>query len=293
MKETAIPEIHPDEVIDFMNIDPTDFGSFTMAQRIHHFEVEGYVVLPDMLDAEHIARLKAELADAPMRPKPYSEYQTTGAKQPQWISRSAAELIGHPPMIEFFTELMGPDIVFTRGFFQRTHPGSPGISMHTDGQPHGSSIFDYEGSSPRLLRVLYYLDDLIPQRAPFRLIPRSHLSFHAQASPYVRYKSHPEEITLCLKAGSAVIIPSTLFHATHPNTDSSPRELIQFGYRPAWAGPIQPMKEWDAELVANAPEQAKPFLQSLNTTGGVWGLEHKPKGMKTEARGINPSRWSD
>ena len=165
--------------------------------------------------------------------------------------------------------------------------------MHTDGQPHGSSIFDYEGSSPRLLRVLYYLDDLLPKRAPFRVIPRSHISFHAQASPYVRYKSHPEELTLCLKAGSAVIIPSTMFHATHPNTDSSPRELIQFGYRPAWAGPIQPMKEWDPELVAAAPEQAKPFLQSLNTTGDTWKLEHKPKGMTTDAPGINPSRWDD
>ena len=142
---------------------------------------------------------------------------------PQWFSRTTAELIGHPPTIEFLTELMGPDIVFTRGFFQRTNPGSPGISVHTDGQPHGSSIFDYEGSSPRLLRILYYLDDLIPKRAPFRLIPRSHLSFHAQASPYVRYKSHPEELTLCMKAGSAVVIPSTMFHATHPNTDSSPK----------------------------------------------------------------------
>ena len=189
--------------------------------------------------------------------------------------------------------LMGPDIVFTRGFFQRTHPGSPSISMHTDGQPHGSSIFDYEGSSPRLLRVLYYLDDLTPERAPLRLIPRSHISFHAHASPYVRYKSHPQEITLCAKAGSAVIIPSTLFHATHPNTNGSPRELIQFGYRPAWAGPIKPMKEWNPKLVTDAPEQAKPFLQSLNTTGEIWGLEHKPKGMKIEAQGIDPSRWND
>jgi len=29
-------------------------------------------------------------------------------------------------------ELMGPAIVFTRGFFQRTKLGSPGISLHTD-----------------------------------------------------------------------------------------------------------------------------------------------------------------
>jgi len=194
-------------------------------------------------------------------------------------------------MIEFLTDLMGSDIVFTRGFFQRTHPGSPGISMHTDGQPHGSDLFGYEGSCPRLVRVLYYLDDLTPDRAPFRLIPRSHISFHADASPYVRYKSHPEEVTV--PAGSAVVVPSLLVHASHPNRDSSPRELVQLGYRPAWAGPIQPVDEWDPELVAAAPEIAKPFLKSLNTTGMVWEQPHKPMGMKTEAPGLNPSRWGD
>lgn len=67
------------------------------------------------------------------------------------------------------------------------------------------------------MRVLYYLDTLTVERAPFRLIPRSHLSFHADASPYVRYKLHPEEITLIVPAGSAVLIPSLLFHGSHPN----------------------------------------------------------------------------
>ncbi len=139
--------------------------------------------------------------------------------------------------------------------------------------------------------MLYYLQDLTPDRAPFRLVPRSHLSFHAEANPYLRYKSHPEEITLCVKSGSAIVIPKDLFHGTHPNKDREPRELIQFGYRPAWAGPIQEMEEWNQDLVDAAPEEAKPFLRSLNTSGGVWHLENKPKGMKTDARGINPSRW--
>ena len=85
MVETIIPKIAPDEVIDFMNIDSTDFGSFTLAQRICHFEVEGYVMLCDVLDTKHIAKLKQELANASMSPKPYSEYQTTSDKQPPII----------------------------------------------------------------------------------------------------------------------------------------------------------------------------------------------------------------
>ncbi len=140
----------------------------TQGEQIRHFEVEGYLILPEILDRQTVARLKQELADAEMTHKSYSVYQTTGVKQPQWHSRAACELIGYPPMIEFLNELLGKDIVFTRGFFQRTLPGSPPISMHTDGQPHGSDLFGYEGSCPKLIRVLYYLDDLT---AETRAIP--------------------------------------------------------------------------------------------------------------------------
>ena len=293
MNQTLVPPIDPEEEIGFMNVDETDFSSMPRAEQIRHLEVEGYLVLPGIVPPDVIARLKSELADAEMSHTSYSVSQTRSVIQPQWHSRAVAELIGYPPVIEFLTDLMGPEMVFTRGFFQRTLPGSPGISMHTDGQPHGSNLFGYEGSCPRLVRVLYYLDDLSKARAPFRLIPRTHLSFHSQASPYMRYKSHPEEITVIVPAGSAVMIPSLLLHGSHPNKDTQPRELIQFGYRPPWAGPIQPVEEWDPELVAAAPEIARPFLKSLNTTGQAWEQQHKPAGMKTEAPGINPSRWGD
>lgn len=293
MQPTQVPQIDLTNEPDFMNVDQTDFSSMSRAEQIRHLEVEGYVVFPAILDSDLIAKLKSELADAEMTHASYSVHQARGVKQPQWHSRAVAELIGYPPMIEFLTDLMGPDIVFTRGFFQRTHPGCPGISMHTDGQPHGSDLFGYEGSCPRLLRVLYYLDELTTERAPFRLIPRSHISFHAEASPYVRYKSHPEEITLLVPAGSAVLVPSLLLHGSHPNRDAQPRELVQLGYRPAWAGPIQPVDEWDAELTSSAPVIAKPFLQSLNTSGAQWIQPHKPPDMKSEAPGINPSRWGD
>ena len=96
-----------------------------------------------------------------------------------------AELIAHQQVTGFLRQLMGDDVVFTMSAFQRTHPGSSSISIHTDGQPYGSSIFDYEGSSPRLLRAIYYLDDLPTNRSPFKLIPRSHLSFHAVAASAV------------------------------------------------------------------------------------------------------------
>jgi len=289
MEDTQV-HIDRDEEIGFMHVDDTDFSTFTLGQKIRHLEVEGYVVLPDVLDAATMAQIKAEMADAPMKTKDYSDAQTY-FREPQWHSQALARLIAHPPVVEFLEVLLGSDIVFTHGLFTRTLSGSPPISLHTDGQPFGSSLFGYEGSSPRLLRVLYYLDDLPPERAPFRLVPRSHLSFHAEANPYVRYKYNSGEITLCPKAGTALIIPINLFHGTHPNRTHTQRTLVQLGYRPAWAGPIRPMDEWDPDLVAAAPLETRRFLQSPNTTGMAWEQAHKPKGMKADAPAINPDRW--
>ena len=278
------------EAIGFMNVDETDYRSMTLGEKMRHLEVEGYVVLPDVLDAAHMDRINQEMADAPMGTKDYSDCQTFH-KEPQWYSPALAEVIANPPVVEFLEALCGEDIVFTRGLFTRTLAGSPPISLHTDGQPFGSSIFGYEGSSPKLLRVLYYLDDLTPERAPLRVLPRSHLSFHADANPYVRYTSHPGERTICAKAGTAVVFPVNIFHGTHPNRADSQRTLIQLGYRPAWAGPIQPMEEWDPELVAAAPAVARRFLQSLNTSGVDWEQPHKPVGMRSDAPSIAPERW--
>src|SRR5690606_13024314 len=123
MTQTATPRIAPEEEIGFMNIDRTDFARMSRAEQIRSLEVEGYVVLPSILPADVIERIKRELAEAEMGHTSYSTQQTRSVTQPQWLSRAVCELIGFPPMIEFLTDLMGPDIVFTRGFFQRTLPG--------------------------------------------------------------------------------------------------------------------------------------------------------------------------
>src|SRR5438552_10228133 len=99
MKATRV-HIDPHEEIGFMNIDETDFSKFTLGQRIRHLEMEGYVVLPDVLDAASMEQIKAEMADAPMQTKDYSDAQTY-CLEPQWHSRALARLIAHPTVIEF------------------------------------------------------------------------------------------------------------------------------------------------------------------------------------------------
>ena len=56
-------------------IDDRDWHRLTLGERIRQLEIEGYVVLPDLLDADHIARLKAQTATFETTPVDYSIHQ--------------------------------------------------------------------------------------------------------------------------------------------------------------------------------------------------------------------------
>jgi hypothetical protein len=274
-----------------MNIVTTNFDAMSPRERLRHLELQGYVVLPRLLDASTIVRLKSELADLPMNAAPYSPEQTFAARPPQWHSRTFAELIGYPPLIGFLRLVLGDDIIFMLGHFVRSGPGVPGLTLHSDYEPYGSQLHGMDESSPVTLRVLIYLDDLTPERAPFTFLPYSHLTLHEDGNVYARYDKHPDMITVCLEAGSAVVFNVRAFHGTHPNTSADfTRGMIELAYRPAWARSAATVDEWDPELVARAPEVARPFLRGRNAAP-----KQPPTPPAIDASrgvpGISPRRW--
>ena len=271
-------------------IDDRDWSALTTGQRIRQLEVEGYLVLPGLLDADHIARLKAITTTFETTAVDYSERQR-GRSNIQFDGGEITALLGHPPTLAFLRELLGDEVIFMHYGYARSEPGHPGISLHADGQPYGSKIFGFEGSCPVLIRVLYYLDDLIPEVSPFRVVPRSHLCLHADANPYTRYKSHPEEVMVPCKAGSAVLIHHRVFHGNFPNVGTYPREMLAIAYRPAWAGPVDKINPWDEKDLQTLPDEIRPLFADRNTRHWDYDGGNKPPHMASEAPGMDPSRW--
>jgi hypothetical protein len=274
----------------FPRIDDRDWSALTLGEQIRQIEVEGYLVLPNLLSPDHVVRLKRETATLETRPVDYSVHQQVRPNV-QFIGGEISRLAAHPPTLSFLKKLMGDDVILMSYHYARSEPGHPGISLHADGQPYGSEIFGYEGSCPFLVRVLYYLDDLTPDVSPFRVVPHSHLCMHPDANPYLRYHSHPEEVMVTAKAGSAVLINHRVFHGNLPNRGTRARELLAIGYRPGWAGPIQEVEPWDADEVAQLPADVRWVFGDRNKR--IWDFHggNKPANMKSEAPGMNPSRW--
>jgi hypothetical protein len=270
----------------------TDWSQLTTAQRVKHLEIEGYVLIPDLLSRESIGAIKTELDRLPTIGTDYSENQR-GCRDVQWTdSPRCIDLIALPAMTQFLATLFGDDLICTSCIYALSRPGHPGIAIHTDAQPYGSKIFGLQASAPKLVRVLYYLDDLTPERSPLLVIPHSHLSLHADANPYLRYLSHPEAEMITCKAGSAAIINQSIFHANYPNRSNEDRRLLAIAYRPAWAGPIAEVPEWPAGKVEKLPPHVRPFFRSPNTRKVDYDVPNRPANMRTEAPGINPSRWN-
>ncbi len=269
----------------------TDWAALSTGQQIRSLEVDGYVVLPDLLSAEQIAGIRAELMQLPTQGTDYSAHQR-GFSGVQWTdSPNAISVIALPAMIAFLERLFGDELICTSCTYAVSQPGHPGIAIHTDAQPYGSKIFGLGASSPCLVRVLYYLDDLTPEHSPFKVIPGSHLSLHADGNPYRRYLSHEDEVLVTCRAGSAVIINQKVFHANYPNFSDTDRHLLAIAYRPAWAGPIGEVPDYDPEQVQTLPENVRPLFRSLNTQKIDYDLPNRPDNMARSAPGISPRRY--
>ena len=271
-------------------VDDRDWSLLSLGERIRQIELEGYLVLPNLLSAPEVVRLQAEVAELETTPVDYSEHQR-GCSSIQFHGGAITRLIAHPPTLAFLRELFGQDLIFMAYGYARSEPGHPGISLHTDGQPYGSEIFGYEGSCPWTVRVLYYLDDLTPDVSPFRVVPRSHLCMHADANPYQRFSAHPDEVMVTLKAGSAVLLNHKVFHGNYPNTGTRSRGMLAISYRPAWAGPVQPVDEWSSTELQQLPTEVRELFQSPNHRQGDFFGANKPANMPSVAPGMNVNRW--
>lgn len=260
-------------------------------KKISELEIKGYTVFPELLAENEVARLKKEVALIPLTPVDYSDKQRVHHNFHLSGFYSALELVAQPKIITFLEKLFGDAIICTSTLYTESHPGHPGIALHTDAQPYGSKIFGMQASAPILVRVLFYLDDLTLEKSPFRVVPHSHLSLHKDANPYSRYDEHPNQEIITCKAGTVVVINQKIFHGSLPNSSDKSRALLAFAYRPAWASPISKIDEWPKDKFQNIPAHLKKYFKSLNTRNIDFNVANRPKGLKKSASGLDRNRW--
>ena len=108
-------------------VDDRDWSALTRGEQLYQIEVEGYLLMPDMLSPDEVRQLKSETARLETFPMPYSVHQRDRMLQPghnpypgsdwepyRFGSQGGAitDLIAHEPMVAFLERMFGDEIVF-------------------------------------------------------------------------------------------------------------------------------------------------------------------------------------
>ena len=120
------------------------------------------------------------------------------------------------------------------------------------------------------------------------MVPRSHLSVHADGNPYNRFLRHDEEVMVTCRAGSAVVLNQQVFHGNYPNFSASDRRMLAISYRPAWAGPVTEVEPWDQCKLAALPPAARRLFRDPNTRRIDLAVKNRPAHLDRRSTGISP-----
>ncbi len=218
----------------------------TLAGWVEQFHRDGYLFLPEYLEPDFAAELKADLDTALNDPTHSHTYGGTenGRDDSDTLvrirvrlfetSKANLKLFDLDPIAKLAEMIIAPDChVIHNNSFTTKRPG--GISTwHQDDAPH---YLVTEGEPPKNVRLPvlfftanFYLTD-VTERAigGTECIPRSHL--FGRAVPKVMPPELEAIVDPCLgKAGSVVLFNNQVWHRGGPNNSDSIRYITQVTY---------------------------------------------------------------
>ena len=202
------------------------------------FDLQGYLVISDALDAGHIARLNAVLDE-----------MLAGAGDPMANTHRFGRLLGRDPV---FRELIDNprvaphlEAVLGQGFrldhdyadVIRSGLGPIGATLHGGGTPFRPAEY-YHVRDGRihsgLAVVAYNLKDVGPEEGGFACVPGSHKSAFRFPDAW-RDLSEPHAAVRRVTgpAGAAILFTEALTHGTLPWRGSDERRTLFYKYSPA------------------------------------------------------------
>jgi hypothetical protein len=231
-------------------------------EQIEQFERTGFLVLPGLLPADLVARLKPEVdrwVDTGLRTSAIAaarDPDTNGVPSVLETDLPAhAELVAHEPLLRVLAQLMGPEFVFHHMHSDRHAPDLPDKAWHHDYEQRVQSH-----RAHAMIHTLHYLDGIDPNMAGLAVLPGSHRDVAEKNA-----RAHRGADVLLgevffeeLPAGSTVVLHSALFHARRakPDNPGRPRYFVDASY--CQVGTLwPPVKPYWREMLRRAGDSAR------------------------------------
>ncbi|MFJ4374878.1 phytanoyl-CoA dioxygenase family protein [Pseudomonas japonica] len=214
-------------------------------QALHR---EGFVVLPGVVAAGQVERLRAAIARLEPEHWDYSglldHFKCVFNRDPLWLA-----FLDLPGVIELAEAALGEDCHVIGQTAWRCHPGYRGLPLHLDylalALPE-KWLSDPAFDLPMFIcTAQLYLDDIDLDLAPTRVVPGSHRAGRAPLAGEENWRGQAAQPVLC-KAGDVLVFRSELWHAGSDNrTPDRMRRLLQIHYgRRMVAQKFSPYLHW-------------------------------------------------
>jgi ectoine hydroxylase-related dioxygenase (phytanoyl-CoA dioxygenase family) len=247
--------------------------------QVDAYRADGYVVVPDVLDAAELATMRAavdallagargvadhtDLYDLEDTHRPDAP-RVRRLKQPHRHHAAFAALPRIPKVQALLTSLLGPAVrlqsvklnLKTAGY------GAP-VEWHQDWA-------FYPHTNDDVLAMGVMLDDFTPDNGPMMVVPRTHTGpvhdhigngvFCGAIDPARIAPELARAVPLLGRAGSITLHHARLLHGSAPNTSGRPRNFLLYEAMAADAWPLaggfghfSTLEEFDARLLCGEP----------------------------------------
>jgi ectoine hydroxylase-related dioxygenase (phytanoyl-CoA dioxygenase family) len=239
------------------------------------YREQGYLVVPDVLDADTLAEVRREMArilDGARAVTAHTDMydlepghraddpRVRRVKTPHKFFPVFQRLMRHPRLVAILQDLLGPAVRLQGSKINLKSPryGSP-VEWHQDWA-------FYPHTNDDLLAVGVMLDACTSDNGPLLVVPKSHRgpTFDHHADGYFCGAIDPAAISdeiaravpLTGRAGSMSFHHVRLVHGSAQNVSSLPRTLLLYEYAAADAWPligIPSLADFDARLITGEP----------------------------------------
>ena len=229
------------------------------AYERYHFDVNGYIVVEDILTPGEVAALNEAIDQNPdhVHIRAGEALLSGAAKQhggkaapllkgthgrgdimdvlnwPKPWCQPFRDLLTHPRTMRYMLELIGDGFRYGNANGISMTAGAEGFLFHGGGTPRGPYYFEFQDGRMwnGLMAVCYQLTDIGPGDGGFACIPGSHRANYPCPADVRRLDIHGEWFRhLPMKAGSALIFTESLTHGTFPWTASHERRTLLYRY---------------------------------------------------------------
>lgn len=249
-------------------------------EQQRRFQTEGYLHLEQVLDAELVQHLSAEMDRIRALPgwEPDND-PNLNIGHYAWLDHAKdldvdgfmdrrdllpydqafIDLIDHQPVFDYIVDLMGVNIMLsmTQAIARPVSDTFPGYT-HTDGGESMRMIRPMPGCPPIAMKAMYLLTDVNePDHSNLTVFPGSHLHQIPSSEQEILQPHTEGAVQLMGKAGDVYLFPHALWHGPAPNHGNQTRKVLLYNYCQLW------VRSYDHNTTPDVAHQCTPRQKRL------------------------------